>query len=339
MFVDRAEISVLAGEGGKGLIAFRKEKYNPWGGPSGGMGGRGGSIWFVADEGMSTLMDFRYRREYKAPRGEHGGPNDCTGHNGEDVVIRVPVGTVLMDAATGEVVADLVENGQRVLAAEGGRGGRGNASFATSTRQAPDFAEDGRPGQERVLHLELKLIADVGLVGFPNAGKSTLLSRVSEAHPKIADYPFTTLTPNLGVVRSDTDSFVMADIPGLIEGAHEGRGLGLDFLRHVERTLVLVFLIDVSSPDPEKQYEILSRELAGYSKELILKPRCLVFTKLDVLPADEPVPSIQDPALFLQTGISAVSGRNLTGFVRDLMRKVLEVRRQPAIKGRTDISQ
>ncbi len=337
MFVDRAEISVHAGEGGKGLIAFRKEKYNPWGGPSGGMGGRGGNIWFLADEGMSTLMDFRYKREYHAPRGEHGGPNDCTGRNGEDVVVRVPVGTVLRDAETGRLVADLTEKGQKVLVAEGGRGGRGNAAFANPTRQAPDFAEDGRPGQERTLQLELKLIADVGLVGFPNAGKSTLLSRVSEAHPKIADYPFTTLTPNLGVVRTDTDSFVMADIPGLIEGAHEGRGLGLEFLRHVERTLVLVFLIDVSVEDPEKQYAILERELEGYSSEMTRKPRCLVFTKLDLLPADQPPPRIDDPALFLQTGISAVSGRGMADFTRDLMRKVLEVRRQAAASIREDV--
>lgn len=328
MFVDRAEIILRAGEGGKGMIAFRKEKYNPRGGPSGGQGGRGGSIWFEGDENMSTLMDFRYRREYNAPRGAHGGGKDMTGRDGEDVIIRVPVGTVVRDSATGRLIADVTGHGGRFLVASGGAGGRGNAAFATPTRRAPDFAEDGKPGEERTVSLELKLIADVGLVGFPNAGKSTLLSRVSEAHPKIADYPFTTLTPNLGVVKSDTDSFVVADIPGLIEGAHEGKGLGLEFLRHVERTLVLVFLIDISAPDPLRQYEVLRRELREYSSELGRKPRCVVFTKLDLIPEGEPLPRIPDPELFLVTGISAASGRGLTELARELLRQVLALRKR-----------
>jgi GTPase len=327
MFVDKALITLVAGEGGKGLIAFRREKYNPRGGPSGGRGGDGANIWFEADQSMATLMDFRYKTLYRAPRGVHGGPNDRTGHNGEDLTIRVPVGTVIRDAITGELISDLTGHGERVLAARCGRGGRGNASFATPTRRAPDFAEDGHPGEEKTVELELKLIADVGLVGFPNSGKSTLLSRISDAHPKIADYPFTTLTPNLGVVRSDTESFVVADIPGLIEGAHEGRGLGLDFLRHIERTLILVFLIDVSSPDPAGQYEILSRELEDYSKELLRKPRCLVFSKLDLQPEGDPLPRIGDDSLFLHAGISAVTGRGLQELLRALTVQVLAARR------------
>lgn len=315
MFVDRAEISVRAGEGGKGMIAFRKEKYNPWGGPSGGTGGRGGNIWFLADEGMSTLMDFRYKREYHAPRGEHGGPNDCTGHNGEDVVVRVPVGTVLRDAETGRLVADLTEKGQKVLVAEGGRGGRGNAAFANPTRQAPDFAEDGRPGQECTLQLELKLIADVGLVGFPNAGKSTLLSRVSEAHPKIADYPFTTLEPSLGIVSWGIDrSFVMADIPGIIEGAHEGKGLGLRFLRHIERTKVLLFVIECTREDPAAEYRTLLRELELYSPRLMEKPRIIALSKTDLLPPGER-PHLHSIDGVDTVSFSAVSGEGVHGLV------------------------
>ncbi|MFH1069889.1 MAG: GTPase ObgE [Candidatus Glassbacteria bacterium] len=329
MFVDRAVIKVRAGEGGKGLIAFRREAHNSRGGPSGGRGGSGGSVYFEADEGMHTLMDFRYHHEYSAERGAHGGPNDRTGANGPDVVIRVPAGTLLTDADTGEVIGDLTGHGQRALAAGGGRGGRGNASFATSTRQSPDFAQDGEPGQERNVQLELKLLADVGLVGFPNAGKSTLLARLTKARPKIADYPFTTLTPNLGVVTVGMRSFVMADIPGLIEGAHEGKGLGHEFLRHIERTKVLVFLIDVTSGDPQKQYDTLCGELESYSRELALRPRCAVFSKLDLLPPTAGLPALQADSAFLVTGVSAVSGVGLETLVHGLADRVRQERAAP----------
>ncbi|HUU27296.1 MAG TPA: GTPase ObgE [archaeon] len=326
MFVDKAIIKIKAGEGGKGMIAFRREKYNSRGGPSGGRGGDGGSIYFEADEGLATLMDFKYKTFYEAPRGAHGGGNNRTGRNGEDVIIRVPPGTLILDAETGELIADLTDHLSRILVAKGGRGGRGNESFATATRRSPDFAEDGRPGQEITVELELKLIADVGLVGFPNAGKSTLLSRISDAHPKVADYPFTTLTPNLGVAVSGVDSYVVADIPGLIEGAHTGKGLGLDFLRHIERTKILVFLLDISSPDPRGQYETLRSELTSYSKELVEKPRCAVFTKMDLVPGDTALPVVDDDALFLVTGISAVTGRGLGKLKRELGARVARVR-------------
>jgi len=326
MFVDRAKIKIKAGEGGKGLIAFRREKYNSRGGPSGGRGGDGGSIYFEADEGLTTLMDFRYKTSYEAPRGAHGGANSRTGKNGEDVIVRVPAGTLIYDADTGELIADLNEHGTRVLAAKGGRGGRGNESFATSTRRNPDFAEDGKPGGERNIDLELKLIADVGLVGFPNAGKSTLLGVISSAHPKVADYPFTTLTPNLGVVVHGMDSFIVADIPGLIEGAHTGKGLGLEFLRHIERTKVLVFLLDISAQDPGRQHEILLKEMAGYSDQLLGKPRCAVFTKMDLVPKHTALPTLTDPALFLVTGISAVTGRGLKELLRALHLRITRER-------------
>ena len=327
MFVDRAQINLSAGEGGKGLIAFRREAHNSRGGPSGGRGGAGGSIYFEADEGMATLMDFRYQRDYRAARGAHGGGNNRTGRSAEDLLIRVPAGTVVRDAASGELIGDLTVQGERVRAARGGKGGRGNESFASATRQTPDFAEDGEPGEQRSVILELKLIADVGLVGFPNAGKSTLLSRISDSRPKIADYPFTTLTPNLGVVRSGMDSFVAADIPGLIEGAHSGKGLGLEFLRHIERTKILVFLLDISGPEPEEQYRILSAELAEYSPELERKPRCAVFTKLDLLPPDNRLPKLENEAgLFLVSGISAVSGLGLERLILALMDKVARER-------------
>ncbi len=326
MFVDRATIQLIAGDGGKGMIAFRREKFNSRGGPSGGAGGCGGSVYFEADRGMSTLMDFRYKSIYKAPRGAHGGGNNRTGRSGEDVTVKVPAGTLIRDADTGELIGDLTEHQSRVPAARGGRGGRGNSSFAGPTRQAPETAEDGRPGESRRVDLELKLIADVGLVGFPNAGKSTLLSRISKATPKIADYPFTTLTPNLGVALTGTQSFVVADIPGLIEGAHSGKGLGLEFLRHIERTLVLVFLIDISSSDPRDQHRALLSELTGYSRELIQKPRCLVFTKMDLVPEGTALPEIVDEQLFLHTGVSAVSGRGIDGLLHSLADKVSSVR-------------
>lgn len=286
MFLDQARIYVKGGDGGNGVTAFRREKYVPMGGPSGGDGGRGGNVICVADEGLRTLMDFRYRKHYKAPRGEHGQGKNMHGANAEDLIIKVPVGTVIKDAETGEVLADLVQHGQSVVVARGGRGGRGNARFVSSTNRAPTISEKGEPGEERWLQLELKLLADVGLVGFPNAGKSTLISRISAARPKIADYPFTTLIPNLGVVSTGPgESFVVADIPGIIQGAHQGAGLGLEFLRHIERTRVLVFVLDCSgmgSGDPVQDYRILLDELEAYRPSLLKRPRLIAANKMDV---------------------------------------------------------
>ncbi len=311
------------------MIAFRREPHNSRGGPCGGRGGEGGSVWFEADEGMATLMDFRYNRHYRAPRGQHGGGNNRTGAGGEDIVVRVPAGTIIRDIETGELIGDLTEQGQRVLAASGGRGGRGNSAFVSPTHQAPQEAEDGTPGEIREVEMELKLLADVGLVGFPNAGKSTLLSRITSARPKVADYPFTTLTPNLGVVGTDTGGFVVADIPGLIEGAHEGKGLGHDFLRHIERTKILVFLVDITDENPLGQYETLLNELKGYAPGLVQRPRCLLFTKLDILPPDEaglPVDKLED--VFMVAGISSVSGRGIDELIRKLARRVKKMREE-----------
>jgi len=272
VFIDKAKIYVRGGDGGNGAVAFRREKFVPKGGPSGGSGGRGGNVIFRADEGLRTLIDFKYRRHYYAERGGHGEGKDRHGRNGKDLIVRVPVGTVIKDAKTGEVIADLIYNGQEVVVARGGRGGRGNANFATPTNQAPTFAEKGEPGEEREIILELKLLADVGLVGMPNVGKSTIISKVSKARPKIANYPFTTLVPNLGTVYlSENDSFVIADIPGLIEGAHQGSGLGHEFLRHVERTKLLVHVLDVSESEGRdciEDFETINRELYAYSPAL-----------------------------------------------------------------------
>lgn len=294
MFVDEAKIFVKAGNGGNGCIAFRREKYVPRGGPSGGDGGHGGSIYLEANLNDNTLLRYRYNREFKADRGRHGEGSNCTGHSGEDMILLVPVGTLAYDEQTGETIADLAVPGQRVLIAQGGRGGRGNQNFAKPWHQAPREHEDGFPGEERHLRLELKLLADVGLVGFPNAGKSTLISVISAARPKIANYPFTTLEPNLGVVNADGGTgkegrelgrtFVVADLPGLIEGAHEGAGLGIRFLRHVERTRLLVHLIDTSdanNADPIHSFEIINGELRAFSETLVEKPMIVVATKLD----------------------------------------------------------
>ena len=286
-FVDQVRIEVKAGDGGNGAVAFRREKYVERGGPSGGDGANGGSVIFEANPQLTTLLDFRYQPIHKAPGGEQGRGSDCNGRGGEDLVLQVPVGTLLKDIATEEIVADMSEPGQRFLAAKGGRGGLGNMNYATSTRQTPRFAQDGTAGEERTLMLELKLLADVGLLGYPNAGKSTLISRVSRARPKIADYPFTTLVPNLGVVAyKDNLSFVMADIPGLIEGASEGAGLGLQFLRHVERCRVLIHVLDCGAQgdgrDPLKDFEILNRELERYSPELATKPQVVAANKMDL---------------------------------------------------------
>jgi GTPase len=286
-FVDEVRIHVKAGDGGNGAVAWRREKFIPRGGPAGGDGGNGGDVVLVVDPQLSTLLDYRYVREHRARSGEHGQGSDMNGRDGEPLVLRVPPGTVVKDAGSGELVADLGEAGERLVVAKGGRGGLGNINFATSTNQAPRYAQDGTPGEERDLVLELKLLADVGIVGYPNAGKSTLISRISRARPKIADYPFTTLVPNLGVVSWRGErSFVVADIPGLIEGAHEGAGLGHQFLRHVERCRVLVHLVEGANPEegrsPRADHDAINRELALYSPALAEKPQIVAVTKIDL---------------------------------------------------------
>ncbi len=290
MFIDEATIRVKAGDGGNGCLAFRREKFVPRGGPSGGDGGDGGDIVMESSERHNTLVHFRFNPEYKAQRGRHGEGSNKKGREGEGIVLQVPVGTILYDADTGEKIHDFSSPDERIVVACGGRGGRGNARFATSTHQAPREHEEGRPGEERVFRLELKLLADVGLVGYPNVGKSTLISRISAARPKVADYPFTTLQPNLGVVvvgeARDEKSFVVADIPGLIEGAHLGAGLGMQFLRHIERTRLLAHMVDVSDdsgrPDPVKDVEVIAKELKSFGGKLDEKPTILVASKIDV---------------------------------------------------------
>ena len=285
-FVDTAQIHIKAGDGGHGVISFRREKYVPKGGPDGGSGGRGGSIVMRANRHLATLLDFQYRTSYNARNGENGAGSTKTGRSGEDFPIEVPEGTIVRDVASGTILADLTEHGEECVIARGGKGGRGNATFATSTDQAPRKAEPGEPGEEYEIELELKLIADVGLVGLPNAGKSTLISVISAARPKIADYPFTTLVPNLGIVRvAEGRSFVVADIPGLIEGAHQGKGLGLQFLRHIQRTKVLVFLIEGSRGMLKEDFEVLMNELESFDAELPRKRSIVAVTKIDVLDA------------------------------------------------------
>jgi GTPase len=289
MFIDEAKIKVKAGDGGNGCMAFRREKFVPRGGPSGGDGGRGGDVIMEASQRHNTLIHFRYNPEHKAQRGEHGMGSNCTGQDGSSIVLQVPVGTALYDQETGELVHDFQIPDERLIVAKGGRGGRGNQHFATSTHQAPREHELGRAGEERLYRLELKLLADVGLVGYPNAGKSTLIARISAAKPKIADYPFTTLEPNLGVVsvgeEPDRQSFVVADVPGLIEGAHLGQGLGTQFLRHIERTKLLAHLVDVSDasgrPDPVEDFKVINNELASFGNGLAEKPMIVVATKID----------------------------------------------------------
>lgn len=286
MFIDYAEIEVSSGNGGAGMVAFRREKYVPKGGPSGGDGGNGGNVIIRAQHNLHTLLDFRYKKKYAAPDGDKGGTSRKDGKTGEDVIINVPVGTVVKDLERGEIIFDLNEDGKSFVLAKGGRGGRGNSKFATPTNQTPRVAEPGTPGEIKTIALELKLIADVGLVGFPNAGKSTLISVISAAKPKIADYPFTTLEPNLGIVQyKDYQSFVVADIPGIIEGAHEGKGLGIQFLRHIERTGILLFLIDCTSENIKKDYETLVNEVSNYSDILLNKKRIVAISKSDL--ADE----------------------------------------------------
>lgn len=288
MFIDQVTVEIKSGDGGNGAITFRREKYVPKGGPSGGNGGVGGSVYFVGDSQLSTLLDFKYKRTYFAEDGDDGASSLKDGKSGEDIIIRVPAGTLVKDAETKEVLFDVDEDRKMILALEGGRGGKGNANFATSTNQTPRYAEPGKPGKYLKVVLELKLIADIGLVGFPNAGKSTLISTISQAKPKIADYPFTTLEPNLGIVRyKDYKSLTVADIPGIIEGAHKGKGLGLKFLRHIERTKALFFLLDISSPTLKQDYKTLLRELRRYSPEMLNKPRLVGLSKCDLLPPEK----------------------------------------------------
>jgi GTP-binding protein len=332
MFVDEAKIAVKAGDGGNGCVAFRREKYVPRGGPSGGDGGHGGSVYLEANPNDNTLLRYRYNREFKADRGRHGEGSNCTGVSGDDMILKVPVGTLVFDSGNAELLADLKKPGQRVLVAQGGKGGRGNQHFAKPWHQAPREKEEGEAGEERHLRLELKLLADVGLVGFPNAGKSTLISVISAARPKIANYPFTTLEPNLGVVNADGGTgghgtelgrtFVVADLPGLIEGASEGAGLGTRFLRHVERTRLLAHLIDTSDTaekDPVEAFEIIEGELATFSVTLTQKPRIVVATKLDATTDRSKLEELRD---FCQKrgsefhGISAATGEGVKELVR-----------------------
>jgi GTP-binding protein len=343
MFIDEAKIRIKAGDGGNGCLAFRREKFVPRGGPSGGDGGHGGNIYMESSERHNTLVHFRFNPEYKAQRGRHGEGSNRTGADGEDIVLRVPVGTILFDDLTGERLHDFAQPNQRIMVSRGGRGGRGNARFATSTHQAPRECEPGRPGEERTLRLELKLLADVGLVGYPNAGKSTLIARISAARPKIADYPFTTLEPNLGVValgeRDDPDqvSFVVADIPGLIEGAHAGAGLGTQFLRHIERTRLLVHLVDVSAasgrPDAVQDFKIIRGELQSFGAGLESKPVIVAASKIDAA----------DPAKLAKLKrycarqklplfpISAVSGEGIEKLTWAMAKKLEELRAEPQL--------
>lgn len=323
MLIDTATINVRAGNGGNGCVSFRREKYVPFGGPDGGDGGCGGSVTIVARDGRSTLLDFRHRRHYRAESGQHGGGARKTGRDGEGVVIEVPVGTIIKDHESGETLADLEEPGSSVVVAEGGRGGRGNARFATPTDRAPRRAEEGRSGRERTVDLELKLIADVGIVGLPNAGKSTLLSKLSSARPRIGDYPFTTLSPVLGLVRyGEGESFVAADLPGLIEGAHQGKGLGDRFLRHIERTRVLVILIDAAEGDPGSAYALLVNELSGYGQGLDEKPRLVALNKIDLRgPSSDPSPSFEGEDVLEISALTGMGLDTLTHAIWALLKK------------------
>jgi GTPase len=326
MFIDRVVVRVQAGTGGSGASSFRREKFVPMGGPDGGEGGRGGDVVVRGDRNLTTLLDYTYRDTWAAERGEHGMGSNKTGRSGEDITLPVPPGTVIRELDSGDFLGEVLEDGQEIIVARGGRGGRGNASFATATHQAPREWEPGREGQARRLELELKLIADVGLVGAPNAGKSTLLSVISKARPKIADYPFTTLAPNLGVVQlSDHRTFVVADIPGIIEGAHTGKGLGLQFLRHIERTRVLAFLIPIDSLDCQAEFDQLLTEVASYSPELARKPHCIVFTKMDLL-GETTVPSVDAPAAFGVFPISAAARTGLDPLLSAWWSELLAIR-------------
>jgi GTP-binding protein len=337
MLIDNAKIVIKSGDGGNGCVSFRREKYVPKGGPNGGDGGKGGNIIFEADNSLATLIDFRYKRIYKAESGKHGMGGDKTGKNGKDIVIRVPCGSIIKNAATGGVLADLVKDKEIFIAACGGKGGRGNTHFATPTNQAPRYAEPGEKGIELEIEIELKLIADVGLVGLPNAGKSTLISKISAAKPKIADYPFTTLQPNLGIVRyKEFNSFVVADIPGLIEGAHLGKGLGIRFLKHIERTKVLIFLIDSTTIEYDNKslhdYDILINELKSYDIHLLEKPHIVCFSKIDAI-SDEQKHLLDKFNIFKSKKvhpvlkISAVSGENIQKLINEIWKTLSRLKK------------
>lgn len=326
MFVDRVLVKVEAGTGGSGQTSFRREKYVPMGGPDGGDGGRGGDVIVRAERNLTTLLDYTYRDSWKAERGQHGEGSNRTGRSGDDIVLPVPPGTVVRDADSKELIGEVMEHGDSLLVAKGGRGGKGNAFFVTATHQSPREWQPGEEGVQRTLELELKLIADVGLVGQPNAGKSTLLSVISAARPKIADYPFTTLSPNLGVVPlSDHRSFVVADIPGIIEGAHEGKGLGLQFLRHIERTRMLAFILPIDAEDWQAELDQLRHEIASYSAELAAKPYCVVFSKLDLL-GEHFIPEIDAPDAFGLFAISAPGRMGLDVLLDAWWRQLLAMR-------------
>jgi GTP-binding protein len=328
MFIDSVTIRVEAGTGGSGASSFRREKFVPMGGPDGGDGGRGGDVVVRGDRNLTTLLDYTYRDSWKAERGGHGEGSNRSGRSGTDVVLPVPPGTIIRDASSGTVLGDILRDGDEIVVARGGRGGRGNARFASATHQAPREWEPGDDGETRTLELELKLIADVGLVGQPNAGKSTLLSVVSAARPKIADYPFTTLAPNLGVVAlSGHRTFVVADIPGIIEGAAQGKGLGIQFLRHIERTRLLAFMIPIDAMDWQQEYDQLRREVRQYSEELAAKPHCVVFTKLDLL--GEPyVPEIEAPDAFGKYSISAAGRTGLDALLAAWWEQLLAMKKE-----------
>ncbi len=327
MFIDRVTVRVQAGTGGSGATSFRREKYVPMGGPDGGDGGRGGDVILRGDRNLATLLDFTYRDAWTAERGEHGMGSNKTGRSGASVVVPVPPGTVVRDRDTDEMLCEILEHEQEFIVARGGRGGRGNAAFTTSTHQAPREWEPGREGEMRTLELELKLIADVGLVGQPNAGKSTLLATITHARPRIADYPFTTLSPNLGVVElSDHRTFVVADIPGIIEGAAQGKGLGHQFLRHIERTRLLALLIPIDAADWQTEYDQLRHELAQYSAALARKPHCVVFTKMDLL-GEDIVPPLEAPGSFGTFAISAAARSGLEPMLAGWWTELLAQRR------------
>lgn len=338
-FIDEAIITVKAGDGGRGCVSFRREKYVPKGGPDGGNGGRGGDIIFVADSRLSSLLDFRYKRELEAERGEHGMGSMCTGKDGLDLIVKVPSGTIIKDEDTGEVLADMVLDGQTYLACKGGRGGKGNAHFTSATHQTPRFAQPGEEGTGRRLKLELKLLADVGIIGFPNAGKSTLIAHISAARPKIADYPFTTLVPNLGVVAfGDWAGFVVADIPGLIEGAHEGKGLGIKFLKHIERTRIFIHVLDLSPEtgrDPLDDFKVVNSELKAFNSELAERPQVVALNKTDITETADELPGLLK--FFKGLGIkvfpiSAATGKGLTELVNHVGGQVEKFKKDGALK-------
>ncbi len=318
MFIDFAEIYVKAGDGGRGIVSFRREKFVPKGGPDGGDGGKGGDVIVEASKDENTLRPFRFKRHFRAENGQPGGSNNKTGKSGEDLIIKVPVGSIIKDE-NGNIIADLTEDGQRVVVARGGKGGKGNAAFATPTNRAPRTAQPGKKGEEKKLIIELKLLADVGLVGFPNAGKSSLIRAVSDAKPEVANYPFTTLSPHLGYVEFNGKSFVIADIPGIIEGAHEGRGLGLRFLKHIERTKILVFVIDITD-NPKEKFDKLLSELESFSSELIKRKRAVALNKIDLLEnlnKEEYTKQFQGETVFFISALKRIGLKELLGWISE----------------------